>query len=117
MQRNPAFVSWKTDLDGFGKRNKLRPTRIEVLDRADGVESDFWLEDGLLLSGIDIEEDRTRGLSVDIMLQTTAAGDRNHLTHRVAGVTRLNLAKPAEHGERLEIEDAAGTVTIVRFES
>jgi len=117
MQSQGILDTWRADLSEFGRRNNLRPTRIEVMNPAAGLESDFWLEDGMLLSGIDVEEDRRRGLSVDIMLQATAEANRNHLTHRIAGVTRLDLARPAARNEVLEIEDSKGTVTIVRFES
>ena len=112
MQREDVLVTWRVNLAEFGRCNHLRPTRIEVMDLSAGLESDFWIEDGMLLSGIDVEEDRSRGLSVDIMLQTTAESGRNHLTHRIAGVQRLDL-----ENDHLKIEDSAGTVTIMRFES
>jgi hypothetical protein len=117
MQNAVATQTWKTRLSEFGRRNSLRPTRIEVLDPSAGLDSDFWIEDGMLLTGIDVEEVRNRGLSVDIMLQATAEACRNHLTHRIAGVTRVTVKKAAEPNEVLEIEDAGGIVTIVRFES
>ena len=57
MRKNIEPLSWQTDLAAFGKRNNLRPTRLEVLGPARELESDFWLEDGLLLSGIDVDVD------------------------------------------------------------
>ena len=117
MQSENLLRTWKVDLSEFGRRNSLRPTRIEVVDPSAGLESDFWIQDGMLLSGIDLEEDRNCRLSIDIMLQTTPDGSLNHLTHRIADVTRLELQQPASNHEVLEIENSAGIVTIVRFES
>ena len=104
----------KTDLIAFGNRNKMRPTRLEVLDPSRDVESDFWLEDGLLLSGIDLDVDGKTGPYVEIMLRSQA---KNHMTHSVAAVKRVSLETNEGVDESLEIEDAAGTVTIVRFEA
>ena len=57
----------------FGKRNKMRPTRLGVLGPAREAESDFWLEDGLLFAGIALEMDGDRGPSIEVMLQASAA--------------------------------------------
>lgn len=103
----------KTDLTAFGARNNLRPTRLEVLGPTKEVESDFWLEDGLLLSGIDLEVDGKSGPYVQIMLQSQA---KNHMTHSIAAVKRVELETSEGIDESLEIEDALGTVTIIRFE-
>lgn len=107
--------SWKADLAAFGNRNKMRPTRLEVLGPAREVESDFWLEDGLLLAGIDVDMDRERGPYVEIMLQSSAA--TTHMTHSVAGVKRLELETTEGGDGSLEIEDQEGMVTIMRFEA
>jgi hypothetical protein len=109
--------SWQTNLSDFGKRNNMRPTRLEVLGPAREVESDFWLEDGLLFAGIDLEINGDRGTSVEIMLQAPASATQNHLTHTVAGVKRVELETTDGRDEALEIEDREGAITIVRFES
>ena len=111
MQSEDVLRTWRVNLAEFGRRNHLRPTRIEVVDPSAGLESDFWIEDGMLLSGIDLEEDPRRGLSVDIMLQTTGESGRNHLTQRISGVKRLDV-----ENDELKIEDAANRLTIMRFE-
>ena len=104
----------KADLIAFGARNNLRPTRLEVLGPTKEVESDFWLEDGLLLSGIDLDVDGKSGPYVQIMLQSRA---KNHMTHSIAAVRRVELETSQGTDESLEIEDAAGTETIMRFEA
>ena len=117
MRKNIEPLSWQADLAAFSKRNNMRPTRLEVLGPAGEVESDFWLEDGLLLAGIDLDTDGERGLNVEIMLQAPSASSKNHMTHTVAGVKRLELETTDGRDAALEIEDEEGKVTIMHFES
>ena len=117
MRKNIEPLSWQANLADFSKRNKMRPTRLEVLGPAREVESDFWLEDGLLFAGIDLEMDGDRGPSVEIMLQAPAGATHGHMTHTVADVKRVELDTADGRDEALEIEDKEGEVTIMRFES
>lgn len=117
MRTNIENSSWKENLADFGARNHLRPTRLEVLGPDRNFESDFWLEDGLLLTAIDLDTDRERGPFVEIMLQASKTTPTNHMTHSVAGVKRIALNIEGSQDEGLEIEDSQGTVTIMHFES
>jgi hypothetical protein len=117
MRKNIEPMSWQADLAAFGKRNNMRPTRLEVLGPARDVESDFWLEDGLLLAGVDLDTDGERGTCVEIMLQAPSTSSQNHMTHTVAGVKRLELETTDGRDAALEIEDGEGRVTIMHFES
>jgi|SRR5687767_1340898 len=117
MRKNIEPLLWQSDLAAFGKRNKMRPTRLEVRGPAGEVETDFWLEDGLLLAGIDLDPDGERGTCVEIMFQAPSASSKNHLTHTVAGVQRLVLETTDGLDGGLEIEDQEGSVTIMHFES
>jgi hypothetical protein len=117
MRKNIEPLSWQSDLAAFGKRNKMRPTRLEVLGPAGDVEADFWLENGLLFTGIDLDTDEERGTGIEIMLQAASASSKNHMTHTVAGVKRLVLETTDGHDGGLEIEDETGSVTIMHFES
>jgi hypothetical protein len=114
MRQNIEPSSLTTDIKAFAVRNHLRPTRLEVLGPTKEVESDFWLEDGLLLSGIDSDLAGKRGPYIEIMLQSQP---HNHMTHSIAAVKRVELETKQGIDESLEIEDAAGTVTIMRFEA
>lgn len=116
MRKNIKPLSWQQDLSDFGERNKMRPTRLEVLGPDREVESDFWLEDGLLLTGIVLEMDGVFGPFVEVMLQAPG-GSQGHMTHTVAGVKRVELETVDGRDETLEIEDKEGAVTIMRFES
>jgi hypothetical protein len=117
MRKNIEPLSWQSDLTAFSKRNNMRPTRLEVLGPARQAESDFWLEDGLLLAGIDLDTDDERGACIEIMLMRPSAANQNHMTHTVAGVKRLELESTDGRDESLEIEDGEGSVTIMHFES
>ena len=116
MRKNIEPLSWQSDLAAFGKRNNMRPTRLEVLGPARDVESDFWLEDGLRLSGVDLNTDGERGTCVEIMLQAPSTSGKDHMTHTVAGVKRLELETTDGRDAALEIV-GEGTVTIMHFES
>ena len=117
MRKNIEPLSWQADLAAFGKRNNMRPTRIEVLGPARDVESDFWLEDGMRLAGVDLDTDGERGTYVEIMLQAPSTSSKSHMTHTVTGVKRLELETTDGRDEALEIEDGEGKVTIMHFES
>jgi hypothetical protein len=117
MRKNIEPLSWQTDLAAFGKRNNLRPTRLEILGPERDVDSDFWLEDGLRLAGVDLDTDGERGPCVEIMLQAPSASSKSHMTHTVAGVKRLELEITGGRDKSLEIEDGEGRVTIMHFES
>lgn len=117
MRKNIEPSFWQANLTDFGERNKMRPTRLEVFGPAKEVESDFWLEDGLLLAGITLEMDRNLGPTVEIMLQAPAAATYGHMTHTIAGVHRLTMDEANGADDALELEDKEGAVTIMRFES
>ena len=117
MRKNIEPLSWQAYLAAFGKRNNMRPTRLQVLGPARDVESDFWLEDGLRLVGVDLNTDGERGTCVEIMLEAPSNSSRNHMTHTVARVKRLELETTDGRDAALEMEDGEGKVTIMHFES
>lgn len=108
---------WQTDLMAFGERNSMRPTRLEVLGPSREIDSDYWLEDGLLLAGIDLDMDGDSSPSVEIMLRAPVGTTKNHLTHTASGVKRVELETTDGRDEGLEIEDGEGAITIMRFET
>jgi len=116
MQRNIERKKWTNELARFNERNHQRPTRLEVKASSQEVESDYWLEDGLLFEGIDLDADGGRAVSLEIMLQAQTGKTRNHMTHNVAGVRRIDLGTLKGRDQGLEIEDSKGAITILRFE-
>jgi Family of unknown function (DUF5335) len=98
----------KTDLTNFLKyyseQNYGRPTRIGVFDNG----NDYWLEDGMPLSGIDFDPRRK---SLEILLG-------NELTHTINDATnvKINFNLVVEN-DGLDVTDAEGKVTVLRFEN
>ena len=117
MTINIEQSKWHSELMNFNKRNEQRATRLEVMGPGREAETDFWLEDGLLFQGIAVDGKTDRDVSLEIMLQGQTGKTRNHMTHEVTGVRRLNLEMVDGRDKRLEIEDATGAVTILRFET
>jgi hypothetical protein len=112
MAREVEQASWGSFFKDFGERNRARRTRLSVVRMEDGVEEDFWIEDGLPLTGLDFDPDGEDAPSVQIMLGGESAGARN-LTHTVCCVNRLSH----EPGGGLEFESDDGSKTVLRFEA
>lgn len=117
MRNKIEPTRWQTNLTAFGERNNMRPTRLEVLGPNRELDSDFWLEDGLLLAGIDLDMAGDGSSTVEIMLQAPVGTTKNHMTHTVAAVKRVELETNDGRDEGLEIEDGEGAITIMRFET
>jgi len=117
MRNKIEPTRWQTNLTAFGERNNMRPTRLEVLGPSREIDSDFWLEDGLLLAGIGLDMDGDGSPSIEIMLQAPVGTTKNHMTHTVDGVKRVELETTDGRDEGLEIEDGGGAITIMRFET
>jgi hypothetical protein len=79
--------------------------------------SDLWLEDGLPLLSVDAELG-DEGVDIEIMLDAGPQADAAHMAHRVsdARVVRIVLGQ-ADASDALEIEDANGVCTVLRFET
>lgn len=98
----------------FGEQNESRLTRLGVFIPENDTMQDYWLEDGLPLAGIGTETDGE--INVEIMLGKE--GDERHLTHSVKNVKSVKIELSLEAGkDGLEITDAGGKVTILRFEN
>ena len=94
----------------------MRPTRLAVFAGEPGSMEDYWIEDGLPLAGIDLDEHDEDSPHVEIMLGDASAPDSRHMTHIVTGVRRVKLELGAGGNDGLDLEDANGEVTLLRFE-
>ena len=91
-------------LQFYSKENSGRPTRLGVFDN----ENDYWIEDGILLGGIDFDK---HGDSIEIML-----GDV--MTHTVKNVKMIKISFSLNGvNDGLDITDSEGKTTILRFEN
>ncbi len=98
--------TWTNFLKYYSEQNSGRATRLGVFE--DG--HDYWIEDGLPLSGIDFDSHRD-SLSIEIML-----GDK--ITHTIRDVRKVQIKFSLnEINDGLDITDAEGKTTILRFEN
>ena len=112
-----AQMKWGKYLQLFSNENRNRPTRIAVYEGEPGSMLDYWLEDGLPLSDIDVDPDGSTGPQVQIMLDNGPTAPAN-LTHRVIGArfVKITLSVTGE-ADGLEIQNSNGETTVVQFEN
>ncbi|HZT60806.1 MAG TPA: DUF5335 family protein [Pyrinomonadaceae bacterium] len=116
LRREEPGARWEPYLREFNRQNGARLTRLGVMKSDGGVE-DLWLEDGLQLSGIDLDTEGDEAPSVEIMLGGEGASGRN-VTRTVVRARKVVIRLDAEgRGEGLDIEDSAGATTVLRFET
>jgi hypothetical protein len=105
---------WAAFFDEFSKRNLSRATRLEIFGELGAQEE----AQNLPLNGISVEETGTGAMRVEIMLGGDSPSDERHLTHTIPRAARVLAKASADgHDEALEIEDADGVKTLLRFES
>lgn len=109
--------NWATFLKVFSEQNRMRPTRIGVFEGEPDLMTDYWIENGLPLSGVSIEKRNAGAPTVEIMLGDGTKADLRHMTHSVAGArfVKIILSDDGE-ADGLVIEDAEGRMTVMRFE-
>ena len=92
----------------YSLRNEGRPTRLGVFETSAGVANDYWIEDGLPLVGLDayLNKGRTR---VDILFE--------NYTHSIDNAAKLVEVDGDETDHGLDISDAEGNTTLLRFEN
>lgn len=99
---------WAKYLNFFSEQNTGRPTRLGVFELNGDVVTDYWLENGLPLVGIDIDG-RAERPSVQITVGT--------FTHEINDAVKL-LFHFCLDGEEdgMDVSGADGRTTILRFE-
>ena len=104
---------WINYFTEFTRRNKSRPTRLEVFGELGAQEQ----EHGLLFEGIAMETDRSTWPSVDIMLGGHDAVASRHFTRVIADVQEITPKRGLDgRDEALEIVSGEGYRNLLRFE-
>ncbi len=110
MSETTKKHDWSKFLSFYGEQNKGRSTRLGVFENAAGAVDDYWLEDGLPLTGIDVDN-RGAMPTIEIML-----GD--DFTHIVKAAKSLKIHFSLDGNEDgFDITDADGSTTVLRFEN
>lgn len=99
---------WSDFLKFYTEQNKARRTRLGLFEHQSDGFTDYWIEDGLPLQGIDID---THGEipAIEIMLK-----DFEHAVRDVRSLKAHFSFDGSEDG--LDITDSEGNTTILRFE-
>ena len=101
--------SWTNFLKYFSDTNKNRQTRIGLFEKVSDVTTDYWLENGLPLLGIDLDSENDT-MIVEIMLE--------RYTHVVRGVRTIRPIYSFDGTEDgIDFIGPGETTTILRFES
>lgn len=103
---------WAAYCNAFSKRNQTRPTRLEVFGEMGAQEEEYRLP----LNGLTFEDVGEYAPKLEIMLGGETPHDPRHLAHTIQRVRHIH-AKTAADGrdEALEIQDAEGVKTLLRF--
>ncbi len=110
--------TWTDFLKLFGKQNNRRPTRLGVfVPHGDSLE-DYWLEDGLPLTGVDIELHGENAPTIEIMLGDKTDRESRHFTRSIKNVRQIKFELSFNtENDGLEITDDDGKITVLRFEN
>lgn len=100
---------WSKYIKFFGETNVGRRTRLGVFERENGNVTDYWLESGLPLAGLDMD---AKNDVIDVQIRI---GDLTHVIDNAVKFT-FHLSHAGDE-DGADITDAAGRTTILRFET
>jgi hypothetical protein len=104
--------AWSSYLSEFNKRNKSRPTWLQVLG-ASGAQSE---EQGLPFFGISLEERGAHSPRVQIMFGGESATEAGHLTHMISNVERVTPHLGSDgRDDGIEFVDRHGEASLLIF--
>jgi hypothetical protein len=108
MVGNIDKPEWKEFLRNFSMLHKGTRTRLGVFEIRDGVVNDLWIEDGMPLVGIDVDTKDGRQ-TIGIVFE--------HFRHSVKNVSTIAEVSGEDGAGGLDIQDAEGETTALRFEN
>lgn len=101
--------NWMNFLKYYSEANRNRQTRIGLFEKLSDVTTDYWLENGLPLLGIDLDTENGT-MVVEIMLE--------RYTHVVRGFRTIRPIYSIDGTEDgIDFIGPGETATILRFES
>jgi len=100
---------WTKFLRFYTEQNAGRPTRLGLFQRDGKIVTDYWLENGLPLEGIDIDTKNERS-----SVYVTVGSFTHEVKDAVDMLFRFSLSGD-EDG--LDISTSDGQTTILRFEN
>ncbi|HYR77583.1 MAG TPA: DUF5335 family protein [Pyrinomonadaceae bacterium] len=104
---------WKTFLDEFSKRNRLRATRLEIVGELGDQEEEEYMP----LVGVSFESKGSAAGSVVVILGGESTADERHLEHTISKVQKIApLVGVTGFEDGLGFEDQEGGKTLLLFE-
>lgn len=100
---------WSKYLKFFSEQNLGRPTRLGVFEREGDNLTDYWLESGSQLLGVDLNTGREQ-MSVQILV-----GELAHLVDNPREIKFILSRSGEEDG--IDITDVDARTTVLRFET
>ena len=101
--------NWGEQIALFSTENLGRPTRLGIFEPLNFGFNDYWVEDGLQLNGIDL--DQRNG-------ETTVTINLDGYTYTVPCAKRINLHYSVDGSDDgIDVVDSSGRTAILRFES
>lgn len=117
MKQIDGRGNWDIFIEEFNKQNRMRLTRLGEI-KATEMLHEYWIEDDLPLAGVDLNTEGEDAPLIDIMLGGAEEDVGRRMTHTVRRARKLRIQLTINRQEEgLEIEDAEGVTTILRFES
>jgi hypothetical protein len=100
---------WTKFLKFFSDENNGRPTRLGVFEPKHNALTDYWLESGLPLLGVDIDtRDERPAIQITV----------GNFTHDATNAVKLEFQFSLSGEEDgLDITDVEGRTTVLRFET
>ena len=109
MNATKTKHTWAPFLKFFSEQNNGRKTRLGVFENGGDIVNDYWIEDGLPFSGIDIDESSARP-TIEVMLES--------YTHPVIAASCLKAYHSLDGSEDgLDIIGDDGKILVLRFEN
>ena len=107
MTATAKMHEWTRFLRFYSEQHRGRPTRLGVFEPTGDTVTDYWLESGLPLTGIDVSDEAKPLVQVIV-------GD---MTHEIEGPRSL-IFRFTDAGDEdgLDITDKDGRTTVLRFE-
>jgi hypothetical protein len=112
MRRHIEREEWASYFDGFNRRHRWRPTRLEAIAESDAQE----IERGLPFVGIKLDTS-VEPPNVNLLLGNRDATDPRHLTYVIRQAQRVASTRGVDaRDEVLEVEGGGGEISALRFE-
>ena len=108
MNEEIEETNWAGFLREFSNRNQGRATRLGVFEASNGVANDYWIHDGVPVVALDAYTKNGK-TKVDLFF--------HNYTHSIDDAAKLVHIEDDGKDNGLDILDAGGNTTVLRFEN